>query len=139
MIMAEIAGWDDIPMEQVADGMRRQIVTGEKMTVARIYFEDGFVVPLHAHENEQITQVLQGVMRFWFGENREVVRDAHPGDVIVIPANLPHAAQMIGEVVEMDIWAPRREDWLNKTDDYLRSGADLTADTFQLDRASGGR
>lgn len=62
-------------------------------------------------------------MRFWFGEDKAVTRDVGPGEVVVIPANLPHGAQMIGKVVEMDLWSPRREDWLNKTDDYLRGGA----------------
>lgn len=114
--------WDDIPLETVSDGMRRQIVTGDKMTVARIYFDDGFLVPLHAHTNEQITQVVQGTMRFRFGEDRSRVLDVGPGNVVVIPANLHHEAEMIGDVVEIDMWSPRREDWLQKTDDYLRGG-----------------
>lgn len=121
--MAEILKWDDVPMEQVVDGMARQIVTGERMTIARIYFDDGFVVPLHSHENEQVTQVIEGTMRFWFDEAKTQIRDLHPGEVIVIPPNAPHAAEMIGRVVEIDMWSPRREDWLAKTDDYLRGGA----------------
>ena len=72
----EQTGWDDIPLEKVADGMHRRIVTGERMTVARIYFEDGFRVPKHSHEHEQITQVISGTLRFWFGEERrQVARD----------------------------------------------------------------
>jgi len=137
MNMAEITPWDEIPIETVAEGMRRQIVTGEKLTVARMFFDDGFLVPLHAHENEQITHVLEGTMRFWFGPNREVQRDVHPGEVVVIPSNLPHEAIMIGNVIEMDTWAPRREDWLNKTDDYLRSGTtEQSGGPIQLDRAT---
>ena len=62
--------WDEIPLETVNPSMKRRIVTGEKMTVARIYFEDGFVVPMHSHENEQITQVIRGRMHFVFGEDR---------------------------------------------------------------------
>ena len=111
--------WDDIPLEKVADGMHRRIVTGERMTVARIHFEDGFRVPQHAHEHEQITQVIRGTLRFWFGEEREQV-DIGPGGVVVIPSNVPHEALAIGEVEEMDMWSPRRDDWLDGTDDYLR-------------------
>jgi len=121
--MVEVLNWDDVPMEQVADGMTRQIITGEKMTIARIYFDDGFTVPLHSHENEQVTQVLEGTMRFWFDEARTQTRELHAGDVMVIPPNAPHGAVMIGRVVEIDMWSPRREDWLQKTDDYLRGGA----------------
>ncbi|MBT5217897.1 MAG: cupin domain-containing protein, partial [Woeseia sp.] len=63
----QLINWDDIPLETVNSSMRRRIVTGELMTVARIYFEDGFVVPMHSHHNEQVTQVLKGTMRFVFG------------------------------------------------------------------------
>jgi|SRR6185312_2377109 len=120
--MVEVLKWDEVPMEQVADGMTRQIITGERMTIARIYFDDGFTVPLHSHENEQVTQVIEGTMRFWFDEAKTQTLDLHAGEVMVIPPNAPHAATMIGRVVETDMWSPRREDWLQKTDDYLRGG-----------------
>jgi quercetin dioxygenase-like cupin family protein len=112
--------WDAIELETVNPHMRRRIVTGERMTVARIYFNDGFLVPLHSHENEQITQVISGVLRFTFGDEHGETIEVGPGDVVVIPPHVPHQALCIGEVEEMDMWSPRREDWLNKTDDYLR-------------------
>ena len=108
--------WDEVELETVNPYMRRRIVTGELMTVARIYFSDGFLVPLHSHENEQITQVISGVLRFAFGADRSEKKDVGPGEVVVIPAHVPHEALAIGEVEEMDMWSPRREDWLNKTD-----------------------
>jgi quercetin dioxygenase-like cupin family protein len=88
--------------------------------IARMKFKDGFRVPLHHHVHEQVTQVISGQMRFWFGENREQMMDLFPGDVIVIPSNLPHEALMIGDAEGIDTWAPPRQDWLDKTDDYLR-------------------
>ena len=112
--------WDEIELETVNPDMQRRIVTGELMTVARIYFRDGFVVPMHSHHNEQVTQVIRGRMHFVFGENREKDMVLGPGDVVVIPAHLPHEATCIGEVEEMDMWAPRREDWLDGSDAYLR-------------------
>lgn len=117
---AEKRQWDEVPLETVNPLMQRQIITGEKMTVARIYFKDGFLVPLHSHHNEQITQVVSGLMRFRFGENGEQEIEIGPGEVVVIPENLPHEALIVGDVVEIDMWAPRRDDWLNRTDDYLR-------------------
>jgi quercetin dioxygenase-like cupin family protein len=112
--------WDQVELESVNPQMKRRIVTGERLTIARIYFKDGFRVPLHSHEQEQVTQVISGVLRFWLGANREKTLDLGPGDVIVIPSNVPHEALCIGDVEEMDTWSPRRDDWLNKTDDYLR-------------------
>ncbi len=112
--------WEQVPKEQVNPSMKRQIITGEKMMIARMNFKDGFIVPLHHHVHEQITQVVSGSMRFWFGENKEQVMDLHAGDVVVIPSNVPHEALMIGEVVEIDSWSPPREDWLDGSDHYLR-------------------
>lgn len=112
--------WNSIELETVNPSMQRRIVTGERMTVARIYFKDGFLVPQHSHEHEQITQVIKGTLRFRFGEDRSEVVDVGPGGVVVIPSQVPHEALCIGEVEEMDMWSPRRDDWLDGTDDYLR-------------------
>lgn len=90
------------------------------MTVARIYFKDGFVVPMHSHHNEQVTQVVKGQMDFEFGGDNPRKLRLGPGDLVVIPANLPHQATCIGAVEEIDIWSPRRDDWLDGSDDYLR-------------------
>ena len=120
---ADLLPWDDVPLETVNPQMQRRVITGELMTVARIYFKDGFLVPRHSHHNEQITQVISGVMRFRFGDNGEQAMDVGPGGVVVIPAHLPHEALCVGDVEEMDMWAPRRDDWLDGTDDYLRTSS----------------
>ena len=118
--MLEKLNWNTIPTEQVTPMMKRKIISGKKVMIARMKFKDGFVVPMHHHENEQITQVLSGTIRFWFGENKEQTMDLNAGDSVVIPANLPHEALMIGDVEEIDSWAPPRQDWINGTDDYLK-------------------
>lgn len=112
--------WDAIELEEVNPSMRRRIITGKKMTVARIYLSDGFLVPMHSHIHEQITQVISGRMRFVFGDDRRKTQEFGPGDVVVIPPNLPHEALAIGALEEMDMWTPRRDDWLDGTDAYLR-------------------
>jgi quercetin dioxygenase-like cupin family protein len=118
--MVSKLNWDSVPAETVNPSMSRQIISGDKLMIARIKFRDGFTVPLHSHVHEQVTQVIAGKMRFWFGENKEQTMELGPGDVVVIPSNLPHEALMIGEVEEVDTWAPPRQDWLDKTDAYLR-------------------
>lgn len=112
--------WGEVPSEQVTPQMQRKIIAGEKLMIAKMKFEDGFRVPLHSHENEQITEVISGTIRFWFGQNREQQMDLHAGEMVVIPPNLPHEALMIGAVEEIDHWAPPRQDWLDGTDDYLK-------------------
>ncbi|MCB0431154.1 MAG: cupin domain-containing protein [Flavobacteriales bacterium] len=118
--MIKKINWEDVTTEEVTPSMHRKIISGEKTMVARMKFKDGFLVPLHSHENEQITHCISGTMRFWFGADKEYTLDLNPGDVVVIPANLPHEALMIGDVEEVDTWSPPRQDWLDGTDDYLR-------------------
>ncbi len=112
--------WDDVPVEKVTPQMERKLVYGEKIMIARMKFKDGFEVPLHHHESEQISQVLSGTVRFWFGKDKEETMDLHAGETVVIPSNVPHAAIMIGDVEGIDTWSPIREDWLDGSDDYLR-------------------
>ena len=42
------------------------------------------------------------------------------GEFLLIPANTPHAATAEEDTVDVDVFAPRREDWIRKDDDYLR-------------------
>lgn len=116
----QILNWDAVPLEQVNPSMKRRVITSPHMTVARIWLEDGFLVPMHSHKQEQITQVVSGTMRFTFGERRDRCVDVGPGGTVVIPAWLPHEALVIGDVEEMDMWTPRRDDWLDGSDQYLR-------------------
>ena len=118
--MLQKISWDDIPEEEVTPLMKRELLFGDKLMIAKMKFKNGFVVPLHQHENEQITQVLSGTIRFWFGSDKKHIMDLHAGESVVIPANIPHEALMIGEVEETDTWAPPRLDWLNGSDEYLR-------------------
>ncbi|MDH3708755.1 MAG: cupin domain-containing protein [Cyclobacteriaceae bacterium] len=120
--MIDQLNWDAVPTEQVTDSMQRKIVAGEKLMIVKMKFKDGFHVPLHHHENEQITQVISGTIRFWLGEDKQQQMELTAGDVLVIPPNMPHEALMIGDVEAMDTWAPPRQDWLDGTDDYLREG-----------------
>ena len=119
-MMIQKLNWDSIPTEEVTPKMHRKIISGDKLMIAKMTFKDGFHVPLHTHVNEQITQVLSGTIRFWFGKDKEETMDLKAGDTVVIPSNLPHEALMIGDVEEIDTWAPPRQDWLDGTDDYLR-------------------
>jgi quercetin dioxygenase-like cupin family protein len=111
--------WEDMPKERVSDLLERRLVTSERMMLAHVYLEKGCIVPQHSHENEQITYILSGVLRFWIGENMEVV-DVKAGEVLVIPSNVLHKAEALEDTLDVDIFSPPRQDWLDKTDDYLR-------------------
>lgn len=116
----EKINWSNIPVEQVNPKMKRQFIHGEKVMIAKMEFEDGFIVPWHSHDNEQITEVQEGVLRFWFDDDEDNSFDILPGEVIVIAGNRRHKALMIGKVRETDIFSPPRQDWIDGSDNYLR-------------------
>ena len=110
--------WEEMEKETVTDAIKRRIVTGERAMLAHIYLDKGARVPMHAHENEQITYLLEGVLKFWLGEDRqELVLRA--GEVLHIPSNVPHEAEALEDCVDVDVFSPPREDWLNGTDTYF--------------------
>jgi hypothetical protein len=40
--------------------------------------------------------------------------------VLHLASHLPHEAHALEDTLDVDIFSPPREDWLNKTDAYLR-------------------
>ena len=113
--------WEDMPKAELKPGLHRRLVSTERMMLAHIYFEPGSTVPQHAHENEQLTYILEGVLRFWLGEEDEAeMVDVHAGEVLHIPSWLPHRAEALERTLDVDIFCPPRQDWLDGTDDYLR-------------------
>jgi quercetin dioxygenase-like cupin family protein len=92
------------------------------MMLAHVYLKRGAVVPKHSHHNEQITYILEGALRFWVGDDESKVVDVRAGEVLCIPSGVPHKAEALEDTLDVDIFSPPRQDWLDKTDDYLRRG-----------------
>ena len=117
---ATLHSWEKMPRERVTDKLERRIITGDKMMLTHVYLKKGCIVPRHQHENEQITYVLEGALRFHLGENGEQQVDVRSGEVLTIPSNLPHTAEALEDTVDVDIFDPPRQDWLSGNDAYLR-------------------
>ncbi len=111
--------WDQMPREELHDRLSRRLITGDQVMLAHVYLKQGCVVPKHSHENEQFTYILEGALRFLVGDEAEeiVVR---AGEVLHLPANVPHEAHALEDTLDVDVFYPPRADWLNKTDAYLR-------------------
>ena len=112
--------WEDMPRERVTDMLERRLVTGDRMMLAHVYLKKGCIVPKHSHENEQLTYILEGGLRFWIGEDQQQVIDVMAGEVLHLPSLVPHKAEALLDTLDVDVFSPPRQDWLNKTDDYLR-------------------
>jgi len=112
--------WADIPRETVTDVIGRRLFTGNRMMLAQVYLDKGAIVPWHSHENEQLTYILEGALRLWLGEDEAQVVDVRAGEVLRIPPNLPHRAEALERTLDLDLFSPPRQDWLDGSDAYLR-------------------
>ncbi|HEY9226869.1 MAG TPA: cupin domain-containing protein [Gemmatimonadaceae bacterium] len=112
--------WDSMPKEAVSPMLDRRLITGDRMMIAHVYLKKGCIVPKHSHENEQITYILEGALRFHIGEDQKQEVIVRAGEVLTIPSNVPHMAEALEDTLDVDIFDPPRQDWINKTDAYLR-------------------
>lgn len=112
--------WDDMPKETVSPLFDRRLVTGERMMLAHVYLKKGCVVPRHQHDNEQLTYILEGALRFWIGEDESEELVLRAGEVLHLPSNVWHKAEALEDTLDVDVFSPPRQDWLDKTDAYLR-------------------
>jgi quercetin dioxygenase-like cupin family protein len=117
---ATLYRWDDLPRERLNDHIDRRLITGSNTMIAHIYLRKGGIVPKHSHHNEQITYVLDGALRFLLGEEQDEEVIVRSGEVLTIPPNLPHSAEALEDTLDVDVFNPPRQDWLDGTDSYLR-------------------
>ncbi len=110
--MFQLQDWSQIPREQVAEGIVRQMIHGDRLMVCRLTIAPHTVTPVHSHHHEQVTLVERGRVDFFVDGERKTVA---AGDVLLFPSNIRHGATMLDEeVVLIDIFSPPREDFLAK-------------------------
>ena len=112
--------WEDVPREELHERLSRRLITGDRVMLAHVYLKQGCVVPRHSHENEQFTYILEGALRFLVGADGAGEIVVRAGEVLHLPGNVPHEAVALEDTLDVDVFYPPREDWLKKTDSYLR-------------------
>jgi quercetin dioxygenase-like cupin family protein len=117
---ARLLRWEDVPREALTPLLARRVITGERMMLAQIYLEQGAVVPKHSHDNEQLTYVLEGRLRFWLGNAGTEVVEVGAGEVLQIPSWVSHSVLALERTLDVDVFSPPRQDWLDGSDSYLR-------------------
>jgi len=117
--MMKYLKWKDVELEHMNPQIDRQMVVGDQIMVARVLLAKGAHVPMHSHHNEQVTYILEGALKFAI-DGKEIVVKA--GEVLCIPSNMPHEAWAVEDTLDLDVFTPPREDWLSKSDGYLRHG-----------------
>jgi quercetin dioxygenase-like cupin family protein len=113
MTTVRLHRWDEIALEKITEMISQKIVTGEREMLAQIYLKRGALVPIHSHESEQMTYVLQGALKVLVGGEEVTVRE---GEVLHIPAWTPHQAEALEDTFELDVFSPIRQDWVRGDD-----------------------
>ncbi len=116
--------WNDVTLEELSPLISRRLISSERMMLAHVYLKKGAIVPAHDHHNEQFTYILSGALRFWIGEHADAPGDTwvdvHAGEVLVIPSHVRHRAEALEDTLDVDVFDPPRQDWLDGSDAYLR-------------------
>lgn len=101
--------WDEIALERITEMVSRKLIAGDREMLAQVYLKRGALVPLHAHESEQISYILHGALRMFVAGEEVTVRE---GEVLHIPSNVEHQAEALDDTVSLDVFSPIRRDWL---------------------------
>jgi quercetin dioxygenase-like cupin family protein len=112
--------WDDMPKEPVSPTLERRLISGEHAMLAQVSLKQGGLVPRHQHVHEQFAYVLEGALHFRIGDGEGHELTVRAGEVVHLPSNVWHEAEVLEDSVVLDVFSPPREDWLQKTDAYLR-------------------
>lgn len=100
--------WDEIELDKVTQMISRKVVAGAREMIAQVYLKRGALVPMHAHESEQMTYVLQGALKFLVDGEELTVRE---GEILHIPSGVPHQAEALNDTLELELFSPTRTDW----------------------------
>jgi quercetin dioxygenase-like cupin family protein len=109
MTTVRVHRWDEIALEKITEMISQKIIAGEREMLAQIYLKRGALVPMHAHESEQMTYILQGALKVLVGGEEVMVRE---GEVLHIPSGTPHQAEALEDTFELDVFSPVRRDWI---------------------------
>ena len=109
--------WNQLPAEQLNPQVTRRAIHTESMTIARLSIAKGAAVPTHHHINEQVATVERGALKFDLN-GQEIVLSA--GQSLAIPPNIPHGVVALEDTIVVDVFTPRRQDWIDGDDSYLR-------------------
>lgn len=117
LLRVKLHRWNEIQEEPLNALLVRRVLHTARLTIARLNLKQGCLVPRHSHENEQVSTVESGKLRFIYpGGEIEV----GAGESLEIPSGLPHEVIALEDSVVLDLFAPRREDWISGDDAYLR-------------------
>jgi quercetin dioxygenase-like cupin family protein len=109
---------DKMTAKEMTKGIMLRSASGVNGTFGQFTMKKDAFVPMHSHENEQFSFILKGSVQATIGDTVIVIK---AGEAVVIPPNVPHSFKSLADgTIDLDFFAPRREDWINGTADYFK-------------------
>ena len=105
-----VVAWDELDLEKITEFISRKTVAGDRQMFVQVYLKKGALIPRHHHESEQLTYVLDGMLKLRVDEEEIVVRD---GQVVRIPSGVSHQAEALTDTFAFDLFSPLRRDRLH--------------------------
>ena len=101
----------DIPVENVAPGMNRQIMGYDtEIMLVKVDFDNGGVGEPHTHPHQQISYVVSGQFEVTIDGVTEIL---NTGDAFLVPSNALHGAVCLEAGTLIDTFSPMRDDFLS--------------------------
>ena len=107
-MMDVVRAADVEPVEMLPGVWRRTLLWGERVMLVQFTLEEGAVVPLHRHPQEQAGYVVEGELSMTVAGQTRPVR---AGESYLAPANVEHGATALKRTVVIDAFSPPREDY----------------------------
>jgi quercetin dioxygenase-like cupin family protein len=97
-----VTAWEDLALEKITALISRKAVAGADQKLAQVYLKRGALVPLHAHDGEELIYVLDGTLRLRLAGDDVVVRD---GEVVRVPRRAPHQIEALADTFALAVRA----------------------------------
>lgn len=98
----------DVRTRELFPGFVGRFIHSTHMTHAYWEIKQGAEIPEHSHPHEQVVNILSGSFQLRVAS---VPHDLEPGQIFVVPPNVPHAGKAITDCRVLDVFSPPREDY----------------------------
>ncbi len=103
---------EELELEEVNELIDRKIAAhAPELMIVEVHFKKGGIGAVHEHVHEQVSYCISGKLEFMVNGETSIIG---PGDSIYMPKDLPHGAVALEDTVLLDIFTPRRDDFLTK-------------------------
>jgi quercetin dioxygenase-like cupin family protein len=116
--LPELHEFEKMPFEKLNNKVSRRYIYGEKVMLVYFDLKKGAIIPEHHHVSEQVTYIVKGKVKVLSGGKEFIVSK---GEVLLIPSNTPHRFEALEDTIDIDVFSPPRQDWIEGTDNYLKS------------------